>query len=189
MEPIPGPQSSVADDEFRRRLKAYETRMHPNYDLRFNGRELVLRENGKSILNWSAVSGRSGKQSPEFQTQRDQGPLPEGDYQFKVSGLQKYDEISGLQKALGVVGAGKWPGGERSWGRYRFWLTPAPGIETFGRSGLAIHGGFSPGSAGCIDLTDEMDEFVDLMKALGQDDVNVRVDYGSAGAANHHLKR
>jgi hypothetical protein len=61
--------------------------------------------------------------------------LPEGDYQFKVGGLQKYDEIGGVQKALGAVGAGQWPGGQRSWGRYRFWLTPAPGTETFARSG------------------------------------------------------
>jgi hypothetical protein len=67
MEPAPGSQSStVADEEFCRRLKSYETRMHPNYDLRFSGRELVLRENGKPILNWPAVSGQAGKQSPDF---------------------------------------------------------------------------------------------------------------------------
>ena len=108
MEPVPGPQSSTAvDNELRRRLKAYEARMHPNYDLRFNGRELVLRENGSPILNWAAVSGRPGKQSPEFQTQRGQGPLPEGDYQFNVSGLQKYDEISNWQKFKSALGGGE----------------------------------------------------------------------------------
>lgn len=189
MEPAPGSQSSTAaDDEFRRRLKTYEARMHPNYDLRFNGRELVLRENGKPILNWPAVYGRAGRQSPEFQTRRGQGPLPEGEYQFKVGGLQRYDEIGSLQKALGTVDAGRWPGGQRSWGRYRFWLTPAPGTETFARSGFSIHGGSTPGSAGCIDLTDEMDEFAGLMTALGQDEIKVRVDYGAAGSANHRRK-
>jgi hypothetical protein len=190
MEPVPGPQSSTAvDNELRRRLKAYEARMHPNYDLRFNGRELVLRENGSPILNWAAVSGRPGKQSPEFQTQRGQGPLPEGDYQFNVSGLQKYDEISNWQKFKSALGGGEWKGGPDSWGRYRFWLTPAPGTETFARSDFSIHGGSTPGSAGCIDLTDEMDEFADLMTALGQDEINVKVDYGSAGSANHHRRR
>jgi len=80
MEPGTGSQSSTAtDDEFRRRLRAYEWRMHPNYDLRFNGRELALRENGKPILDWPAVSGRPGRQEPEFQSRRDQGPLPQGD--------------------------------------------------------------------------------------------------------------
>jgi hypothetical protein len=137
MGPVPGPQSSTAvDNELRRRLKAYEARMHPNYDPRFNGRELVLRENGSPILNWAAVSGRPGKQSPEFQTQRSQGPLPEGDYRFNLGGLQKYDELSGGQRLLGAVGAGEWPGGQRSWGRYRFWLTPTPATETFTRSGF-----------------------------------------------------
>ena len=190
MEPAAESQSSpAADEEFRRRLKAYEERMHPNYDLRFNGRELVLRENGRSILNWPAVSGRPGKQSPEFQAQRDQGPLPEGDYQFNIGGLQKYDEISAWQKLKSALGGEEWRGGPDSWGRHRFWLTPAPGTETFARSGFSIHGGSTPGSAGCIDLTDEMDEFADLMTALGQDEINVRVDYGSAGSENHRRKR
>ena len=190
MEPTPKSQpSTTVDDAFRRRLAAYEARMHPNYDLRFNGRQLVLHENGGAILNWPAVSGRPGKQVPEFQAQRDQGPLPEGYYQFKVSGLQKYDEISDWQKLKGAFGRGEWRGGPDSWGRYRFWLTPAPGTETFGRSGFTIHGGSTPGSAGCIDLTDEMDEFADLMTALGQDEINVKVDYGSAGSANHHRGR
>ena len=80
---------AAADEDFRRRLEAYESRLHPTYDLSFNGRELVLRENGEPILDWPAVSGRPGKQAAEFQSQRDQGPLPQGDYQFKVRGLQR----------------------------------------------------------------------------------------------------
>lgn len=176
----------AADEEFRRRLTAYESRMHPSYDLRFNGRELVLRENGKPILDWPAVSGRPGKQAPEFQSERDQGPLPQGDYRFSVSGVQRYEDLSDWQRLKGKVGGGQWPGGQDSWGRYRFWLTPAPGTETFKRDNFSIHGGSSPGSAGCIDLTDQMDAFTDLMTALGQDEIDVKVEY--PGSPNHRRR-
>jgi hypothetical protein len=71
----------------------------------------------------------------------------------------------------------------------RFWLTPKAGTEAFGRDGFSIHGGTAPGSAGCIDLTDEMDEFADLMQAIGQNDVAVEVDYGWLGSPNHRHKR
>lgn len=88
-----------------------------------------------------------------------------------------------------MFGGGEWPGGTAAWGRHRFWLTPKAGTETFGRDGFSIHGGTAPGSAGCIDLTDEMDEFADLMQAIGQDDVAVEVDYGWLGSPNHRHKR
>lgn len=40
----------------------------------------------------------------------------------------------------------------------------------------------------CIDLTSEMDDFADLMQALGQDEVDVQVDYGWQGSPNHRRK-
>lgn len=49
-------------------------------------------------------------------------------------------------------------------------------------------GGLLPGSAGCIDLTSEMDDFADLMQALGQDEIDVRVDYGWQGSPNHRRR-
>ena len=105
-----------------------------------------------------------------------------------MSGLQRYEELSDWQKVKGMAGGGEWPGGQSSWGRYRFWLTPAPSTETLGRDKFSIHGGSSPGSAGCIDLTDHMDEFADLMMALGQDEIGVKVDYGPSGSPNHRHK-
>jgi RHS repeat-associated protein len=38
------------------------------------------------------------------------------------------------------------------WGKYRVPLSPEPGTETYSRSGFFLHGGKSPGSAGCIDV-------------------------------------
>jgi hypothetical protein len=48
------------DEEFRGRLRRYEEQMHPRYDLRFDGSELMLQENGHPIMTWPAVSGRPG---------------------------------------------------------------------------------------------------------------------------------
>ncbi len=73
-------------------------------------------------------------------------------------------------------------------GSYRFWLRPKADTNTFGRDNFSIHGGWFPGSAGCIDLTSKMDDFADLMQALGQDDIDVRVDYGWQGSPNHRRR-
>jgi hypothetical protein len=43
-------------------------------------------------------------------------------------------------------------------------------------------------AASCIDLTDKMDEFVDLVRAIGQNRVDVTVDYGRGGTPNHRLR-
>jgi len=83
---------------------------------------------------------------------------------------------------------GTWRRGTSAWGNYRFWLTPKPDTKTFGRDNFSIHGGLLPGSAGCIDLTSEMDDFADLMRALGQDKVDVDVNYGWEGSPNHRQR-
>lgn len=45
-------------------------------------------------------------------------------------------------------------------GRYRVAIHPFTTTVTFGRGGMFIHGGAAPGSAGCIDLTRHMNDFV-----------------------------
>jgi len=177
-----------ADAEFRERLRRYEARMHPQYALQFDGAKLTLQENGKPIIGWPAVSGRPGTQGPEYQSYRDNGPLPQGSYRANISEMQRHEDTSAWQQIRGLVGKGPWPGGTRSWGNHRFWLTPEAKTDTFGRDNFSIHGGWIPGSAGCIDLTNEMDEFADLMQALGQDEVEVRVDYGWQGSPNHRKR-
>ncbi len=179
---------SSADQEFHERLRRYEERMLPQYSLQFDGRNLGLQENGRTVLEWPAVSGRAGLQGPEYQSFRDNGPLPQGDYRVNINEMQRYEDTSLWDRVKSEAGGGPFPGGRTAWGNYRFWLTPHPHTKTMGRDNFAIHGGWFPGSAGCIDLTDEMDDFADLMQALGQDEIDVRVDYGWEGAPNHRRR-
>jgi len=54
-----------------------------------------------------------------------------------------------------------------AWGNHRVTLHVYPGTQTFGRGGFFIHGGTHVGSAGCINLHAEMEQFVsDLTKQL-----------------------
>lgn len=102
--------------------------------------------------------------------------------------MQRYEDTSAWDRIKGLGGGGKWPGGTTARGHYRVWLEPDANTQTFGRDNFSIHGGLFPGSAGCIDLTGEMDDFADLMKALGQDEIDVRVDYGRQGSPNHRRR-
>ena len=64
---------------------------------------------------------------------------------------------------------GNWSGGYISWGDYRIWLHPAKGTNAKNRSGLAIHGGSSYGSNGCIDLATKVYEFMQMYRTYGKD--------------------
>ena len=50
--------------------------------------------------------------------------------------------------------------GATGWGFHRIWLKPVKGTKTYGRNGFTIHGGDTFASAGCIDLSKEMPDFV-----------------------------
>jgi hypothetical protein len=136
-------------------------------ELVFDGRSLTYTDPGTGeSTSYPAVSGRPGHQGPESQVEQNAGPIPEGRYYVRQSRLQR---IAAGQAALGQFGFGAWPGGTRSWGFQRVWLEPLPGTNTFGRGGFTIHGGFVPGSAGCIDLTHSMERFANRFQAAGRD--------------------
>jgi hypothetical protein len=46
----------------------------------------------------------------------------------------------------------------------RYTIHPYISTETYGRGGFFIHGGDAPGSIGCIDLWDHMEDFVPVVK-------------------------
>jgi hypothetical protein len=76
----------------------------------------------------------------------DLGPIPEGSYWIRLDEIQS-----------------NWLGMRRnaaSWGNYWVTIHVFPGTKTHNRGGFFIHGGKTPGSIGCIDLTTEMDLFV-----------------------------
>lgn len=51
-----------------------------------------------------------------------------------------------------------------AWGRHWITIHPYPSTKTHGRGGFFIHGGATPGSAGCIDLSVHMSFFVQALR-------------------------
>jgi hypothetical protein len=146
--------------------------------LTFNGHWLcwAWSDGSKPAVCWAAVSGRSGYQSKEYQKTADKGPIPEGEWLVSQSKYQKMPDRDWIDQIINEFGRGAWPGGESSWGKHRIWLTPKQGTKTHGRSGFSIHGGDSPGSAGCIDLTDQLSAFIKVFREYGKD-VDLTVKY------------
>jgi hypothetical protein len=141
--------------------------------LKFDGRYLKL-YNGDEVINeWPAVSGKENFGSGRDQNKRNYGPIPEGTYDIKQSRYQSMSEWDRWWP-------GRWLGGTRSWGTERVWADPTKAtVEsglTFGRSDMAIHGGEIPGSAGCIDLTQQMADFAKKFRRLGID-LKLYIDY------------
>lgn len=103
------------------------------------GNQLRYYDNFGFRHDFTITSGRDGKMNPKIENY---GPIPPGKYVMKV------DDIAG-----GWIYCLYWEAIKRQdWGVYRVPLTPTEDTETYGRYGFALHGGFTPGSAGCIDV-------------------------------------
>ena len=135
----------------------------------FDGKKFTLYENDKTIMSWNAVSGKDGYRSPEYQNLKDTGPIPEGTYVARQSELQFYKDITWDNRLRSAVGFGTWRGGTDSWGESRVWLEPSKETNTYDRSDFSVHGGAEPGSAGCIDLTNHIDDFTQWFEKNGHD--------------------
>ena len=127
---------------------------------------MSIYDNGEKVAEFSGVAGKPGYQSPEYQNKSEKGPLPAGVY---VARKKDFQEIDPVNQAIGWFGVGKWKGSTMLWGKSRVWLEPAKETNTYGRGGFSIHGGWEPGSAGCIDLTEQMDDFAKWFKNNGKD--------------------
>jgi hypothetical protein len=113
----------------------------------FNGKTLLLKAgNGKVKKSWPAVSGLPGSKSSD-QSKADLGPIPEGVY------LTRFDKTLDIASSKNLWDATKWIVKSPSWGFIATPLEPSKTTNTFGRGDFYIHGGFFPGSKGCIDLT------------------------------------
>lgn len=107
-----------------------------------------------------AVSGNPGSMDPKHEKEKGVGPIPAGEYTFRPKG--RIDHKKETWQAMKDFNPLNWigpswlhtgrPGGEVAWGPYHWDITPKNGTETWGRDGFTIHGGWGPGSAGCIDL-------------------------------------
>ncbi len=169
-DPFEGTQEDV-------NISAQTTQMPDNEPyLEFDGSNLKWMEDGAEKYKWKAMSGSPDYQNRMYQARKGQGPLPEGEWNVRQSRAQHYDNASDFQKFVGRLGRGQWPNGTASWGNHRVWLDPSEDTYTYGRGGLAIHGGNSFGSNGCIDLENGMDDFNDKYSSYGKD-MRLKVKY------------
>ena len=143
----------------------------------FDGKSFTLYQDNKPIVSWDAVSGKSGYQSPEYQNVRNKGPLPEGTYVARQSELYYFDDMSKIDQELSKTGLlTKFPGGRKSWGNSKVVLEPSNQNNMLGRANFTIHGGKEPGSRGCIDLTNYMDNFTNWF-TNNKKDLIIKVKY------------
>lgn len=148
-----------------------------------------------ATLSLPAVSGRpndAGKfdYSQKREAMPDVGPLPEGNYTLdpaKIRLLTLKDDVVGKTMAwtqLFDEKVGAFPGGSSAWGLGRMPIDPSvvqvfdPSTSTFiSRSGFTVHGGTSPGSAGCIDLMRGEMLFFNKLQRSSTTAIRLIVDY------------
>lgn len=139
--------------------------------------------------SFSAVSGRQQEDgtfdySKQAQATPFSGPLPEGDYSINPSAIQWWTDQSFTTRTAAFVKKGTWPGGLFAWGVARTWISPQevnvtnPTTgESVLRNNFSIHGGTSPGSAGCIDLTTKDLPFFRMLEKSKESKIRLRVNY------------
>lgn len=181
----PTRQTSYQPNKITTGLTETATRDIPEDELQFDGKNLHWINDNKIYKSWPAMSGRKEYQSAQHQNLPNKGPLPEGSYDVNQDQLQHFDDLNLLQKAASWGGfiskgfgknLGPWSGATPSWGKHRVWLKPYKTTNTYGRSNFSIHGGWEPGSAGCVDLTDGMDDFNKNYQDYGAN-LKLRVKY------------
>ena len=128
----------------------------------YDGGYVILRDKDGYIKDmWEATSGVPGS-GPEDQGKKDYGPIPEGEYTFSPQEVQHFDWYNPADwyrfKFRG------------DWGDNRVPLDPTPMTEIeqnrndINRYGFFFHGGNFPGSAGCIDLGDNEEDFFNTIQ-------------------------
>jgi len=165
--------------------------------LTFDGKDLTYYTQEKlpdgnlklNSTSFPAVSGRQKKDgtfdySKEAQAKSSKGPLPEGDYYINPSAIQWWTDQSFITRTIAPVKKGTWPGGLFAWGIARVWITPQEVSitnpttgESVLRNNFSIHGGTSPGSAGCIDLTTKDLPFFRMLEKSKESKIKLRVSY------------
>jgi hypothetical protein len=119
-------------------------------ELSFDGEKLQM-TGGSKAYSYPAASGhptKDGKFSYDNVAQHVSfgGPIPEGIYWINPDELWTNHWYKS--------------GSENDWGKYRITIHPFTTTDTFSRGGFFIHGGKTLGSAGCIDLTSNINAFV-----------------------------
>ena len=152
---------------------------NPNCYMRFDGKNLSLFANNQKVNSLDAMSGQPDYQAKKFQNVPNKGPIPEGTYYANQNQRQTIGILdAAIGAGTGILGInrGTWKGSLPAWGMRRIWLKPDSDTNTYGRDGFTIHGGWSKGSAGCIDIPWQTGTLSDFMDNC-QESVPVYVDY------------
>ncbi|MDE6478595.1 MAG: L,D-transpeptidase family protein, partial [Alphaproteobacteria bacterium] len=174
-----GPTEAALNSKYEFRGARFE---HPvNADKKqiavFDGKSLTLYDGDKPVKSWSGNAGKLDFQSPEFQDVVGKGPLPVGMYVARQSEFYYFDDMTWVERRLAPLGLWtRFPGGRASWGSAKVSLEPSLQNDMRGRSGFTVHGGTTPGSKGCIDLEDNIDDFAEWFDKNGKD-VVIQVKY------------
>lgn len=111
------------------------------YKIVFNGKSInFIRYLNNRTSNKEIYPATSGIPGHSQQKDKNRGPIPEGKYYFLTRDISFNPLRAITNHFLG------------DWGLYRVPLKPFSKTNTFGRKDFYIHGGSKPGSAGCIDL-------------------------------------
>lgn len=156
--------------------------------LAFDGGTLKLYGANGKVSAFPAVSGvpgSDGRSQPSMQGEFNRGPAVEGRYNiFPQSGIQTWGDLTPLQKVASLGNRGPWPGwpGRGAWGTARAQLYPDAAtraqIKALGRTGnFFIHGGWTAGSAGCIDVCGNDAALFGLIDKTTNEAVPVFIDY------------
>jgi len=153
-----------------------------------------------NMQSFPAVSGRPDGNgnfdySKQNQMNPENGPIPAGNYTMNMNeapNMTTYENLKGtIGGFLGKMGLGKrglFPGGRSSWGDGRIDINPdnvfvSPSNNPFDlgvtRGGFTIHGGSTPGSAGCIDLCSGFGAFKSLVEQNkgNSNEIRLKVNY------------
>lgn len=153
-------------------------------------KEIAIKDNAGNVLYKApATSGAIGFMDPELEGIKNKGTIPAGMYYFSPESdvyINNPANIRTFDYDLGGV----------SWGSGKFRLHPAEGTDTKGRSNFTIHGGGSPGSAGCIKITnlsdkdrDILDKFTELRKSNEYNAKSVLQEFGYKFRKNREFNK
>jgi hypothetical protein len=164
---------------------------HKKITAHFDGAQFTVFGDGKQLMQADAQSGRpytvrpadakacggdkddTYLNNPTYVGIADNGPIPEGTFQFSAGQLATFSTAEQVKMLPGGNYTDPFGvslhGGD--WGAGRVPLTPVSVVaapkgcgNTKTRSGFFLHGGVMPGSSGCIDVGNNgVDQFVKLL--------------------------
>ena len=194
----PIPQISEKKKSLEKNVEYSNPQSAPALSLEFDGDMLTFRvDEGDRIkrYSYSAVAGKplmdgSFDYSKERQKIAGEGPLPEGEYWINPNEIRYAPEPGSPKDILYMIGGmmppkkrfSPFPGGSVAWGRGRVPIYPQEVVvDNVKRGGFTIHGGTEPGSAGCIDLTNQEEKFFKEIEKYKKitDSIPLRVNYSS----------